>query len=188
MKQRNNGFLFGVMRFSVYFCSMKTAIRSFCCLLAILLTACSTLVSCDRLDDSDGDVVSRVLPGKWSFSYIINGDEDPGLNLQYKHVIFEEDGTCAITYIDNYDIQYDEEGNIKVDAYGNPVLVPIYAALHGTYQATNTMIRIVSSDIDNEERVLLWRILSLSEQQVVAEYDFDMNGSSLTAVVTLDRQ
>ena len=60
--------------------------------------------------------------------------------------------------------------------------------LHGTYVASATMIRIVSYDIGNEERVMLWRVVSLSPRQVVAEYDFTLDGVSMTAVVTLDKQ
>ena len=134
---------------------------------------CSLLLTgCDKLDDSDDGMVSEVLPGKWAFSYVIRSDEDPGLEFNYKQVIFNEDGTCAITYVDHKDFD------------GNPVM----GALNGTYVASSTMIRIVSSDFDGEERVMLWRIISLSAKQIVTEYDFTMGSSSMTAVVTLDKQ
>ena len=61
-------------------------------------------------------------------------------------------------------------------------------ALNGTYQATSAMIRIVSSDIDDEERIMLWRIISLSPKQIIAEYSFDLHAQSYTVVVTLDKQ
>ena len=132
------------------------------------------LTGCDKLDDSDDGMVAEVLPGKWAFSYIIKSDTDHGLEFNYKNVIFETDGNCQITYIDKY------------DAEGNPVM----GALHGTYVASSSMIRIVSSDIGGVERVLIWRIVSLSAQQVVAEFDFSLDDgmSSMTAVVTLDKQ
>lgn len=124
--------------------------------------ACFMLTGCDKLDDSDGDIMKEVLPGKWSFSYLFKDDADPGLELQYKFVLFNEDGTCALTYDDG--------------------------ALNGTYQATSAMIRVVSSDIGNQEQIIIWRIISLSSKQIVAEYSFDYRDQSFTVVVTLDKQ
>lgn len=124
--------------------------------------ACFLLTGCDKLDDSDGDIMKEVLPGKWSFSYLFKDDADPGLELQYKFVLFNEDGTCALTYDDG--------------------------ALNGTYQATSAMIRVVSSDIGNQEQIIIWRIISLSSKQIVAEYSFDYRDQSFTVVVTLDKQ
>lgn len=124
--------------------------------------ACFALTGCDKLDDSDGDIMNEILPGKWSFSYIFKDDADPGLEFEYKFVLFNEDGTCALTYDDG--------------------------ALNGTYQATSSMIRIVSSDIDDQERIILWRVLSISSKQIIAEYSFDYHDQSFTVVVTLDRQ
>lgn len=126
------------------------------------LLGCFVPSSCDKLDDSDGNVVTEVLPGKWTFSYTFKDDADPGLEFEYKYVLFKEDGTCALTYDDG--------------------------ALNGTYQATSAMIRIVSSDIDDEERTMLWRIISLSPKQIIAEYSFDLHAQSYTVVVTLDKQ
>ena len=134
---------------------------------------CFVLSSCDKLDDSDGDIMKEVLPGKWSFSYTFKDDADPGLEFQYKYVLFNEDNTCALTYIDHYDPMTGD---------------PIYDALNGTYQATSAMIRIVSSDIDNQERIMLWRIISLSSKQLITEYSFDLHGQSYTVIVTLDKQ
>ncbi len=131
-------------------------------LIWVMLLGC-LLTGCDKLDDSDDGMVREILPGKWAFSYIIKSDKDPGLDFEYKTVIFNEDGTCAITYIGG--------------------------ALNGTYVASSSMIRIVSNDIGSEEQVMIWRIVSLSEKQVVAEYDFSIGDSgSMTAVVTLDKQ
>jgi len=124
--------------------------------------ACFVLTGCDKLDDSDGDIMNEILPGRWSFSYAFKDDADPGLEFQYNFVLFNEDGTCALTY----------DGG----------------ALTGTYQATSAMIRIVSSDIGDEERTILWRILSLSSKQIIAEYSFDLHSQSYTVVVTLDKQ
>ena len=124
--------------------------------------ACFALTDCDKLDDSDGDIMNEVLPGKWSFSYVFKDDADPGLEFQYKFVLFNEDGTCSLIYDDT--------------------------ALNGTYQATSAMIRIVSSDIDEKERTILWRILSLSSKQIIVEYSFNFHSQSYTVVVTLDKQ
>lgn len=124
--------------------------------------ACFLLTGCDKLDDSDGDIMKEVLPGKWSFSYLFKDDADPGLELQYMFVLFNEDGTCALTYDDG--------------------------ALNGTYQATSAMIRVVSSDIGNQEQIIIWRIISLSSKQIIAEYSFDYHDQSFTVVVTLDKQ
>lgn len=124
--------------------------------------ACFMLTGCDKLDDSDGDIMNEVLPGKWSFSYLFKDDADPGLEFRYKFVLFNEDGTCALTYDDG--------------------------ALNGTYQATSAMIRVVSSDIGNQEQIIIWRIISLSSKQIVAEYSFDYRDQSFTVVVTLDKQ
>ena len=146
------------------------------------LMLCSVvLTGCDKLDDSDDGMVMDILPGNWAFSYVIRSDEDPGLEFNYKQVIFNEDGSCAITYIDHYEPRTDDDGNTTWE--------PVMGALHGTYVASSSMIRIVSNDFGSEEQVLLWRIVSLSAKQVVAEYDFSLNGSSaMTAVVTLDKQ
>ena len=105
----------------------------------MVCVACFALTGCDKLDDSDGDIMREILPGKWSFSYVFKDDADPGLEFQYKFVLFNEDGTCALTYDDG--------------------------ALNGTYQATSAMIRVVSSDIDNQERIIIWRIISLSSKK-----------------------
>lgn len=156
--------------------AFRLLIRNFAPMNRILIWTmllCSLLLTgCDKLDDSDDGMVGEILPGKWAFSYVIRSEEDPGLEFNYKQVIFNEDGTCAITYVDHLDFD------------GNPVM----GALHGTYVANSSVIRIVSSDFDGEERVMLWRIMTLSAKQVVTEYDFSMGGSSMTAVVTLDKQ
>ncbi len=132
-------------------------------LIWMMLLGSLLLTGCDKLDDSDDGMVREVLPGKWAFSYVLKSEEDPGLEFDYKNVIFNEDGTCAITYTDG--------------------------AINGTYVASSAMIRIVSYDFGSEEQVLIWRIVSLSEKQIVAEYDFSLeNTGNITAVVTLDKQ
>ncbi len=121
------------------------------------------MTGCDKLDDSEDGMVKEILPGKWAFSYVIKSEEDPGFEFTFNNVIFNDNGTCAITYPDG--------------------------AINGTYVANSSMIRIVSNDFGSEEQVLIWRIVSLSEKQIVAEYDFSLEGSSsMTAVVTLDKQ
>lgn len=157
-------------------------------MIIMAVVGCFILAGCDKLDDSDGNIMDDVLPGKWTFSYTFKDDADPGLEFQYKYVLFNKDGTCALTYIDTYEPRTDEDGNVVIDENGDPVYDPVYGSLHGTYQATSAMIRIVSSDIDDEERIMLWRVMSLSSKQLIAEYDFDLNTQSFTVVVTLDKQ
>jgi hypothetical protein len=93
-------------------------------------------------------------------------------------VIFNEDATCAITYDEEVHYQ-DDEGNWHSEI--------VEKALNGTYVANNSVIRIVSSDIGGEEQVMLWSIVSLSTKQVVAEYNFNMGGGNMLAIVTLDK-
>lgn len=128
----------------------------------LAVVGCFVLSSCDKLDDSDGSIMEEVLPGRWTFSYTFKDDVDPGLEFEYKYVLFSEDGTCALTYTDG--------------------------ALTGTYQATSAMIRIVSNDIDEEEHIMIWRIKSLSSKQLITEYSFDLHGQSYTVIVKLDKQ
>ena len=110
-------------------------------------------------------MVSEILPGKWAFSYVIKAEEDPGLEFNYKQVIFNEDGTCALTY--DEEISYkDDEGKWHTEI--------VEKALHGTYVANSSVIRIVSDEFDGKERVLLWAIDSLSTKQIVVEYNFSM--------------
>ena len=144
-----------------------------------MMMLCSLLLTvCDKLDDSDDGMVSEILPGKWAFSYVIKAEEDPGLEFNYKQVIFNEDGTCALTY--DEEISYkDDEGKWHTEI--------VEKALHGTYVANSSVIRIVSDEFDGKERVLLWAIDSLSTKQIVVEYNFSMNGGNLLAIVTLDR-
>lgn len=158
-------------------------------LIWMILLSALLLSGCDKLDDSDDGMIKEVLPGKWAFSYVIKSEEDPGLDFDYKQVIFKDDATCAITYIDTYKERLDEKGNPVRDEKGEIIYDPVMGALNGTYVASSSVIRIVSNDIGGTENVLIWRIVSLSERQVVAEYDFSLNGSaSMTAVVTLDKQ
>ena len=159
-------------------------------LYTIVLALCIVLtVGCDRLDDGDDGLVADVLPGEWAFSYELLSDDDLAMEFNYKQVIFRRDSTCAITYIDGYAERLDEQGRPVVGIDGEPVYEPVWGALNGTYQATNSMIRIVSSDFDGTERVLLWRISSLSSRRIVAEYEFEYSPSKFAiAVVTLDKQ
>ncbi len=144
-----------------------------------MMMLCSLLLTgCDKLDDSDDGMVKEILPGHWAFSYVIQSEEDPGLEFNYKQVIFNEDATCAITYDEEVHYQ-DDEGNWHTEI--------VEKALNGTYVANNSVIRIVSSDIGGEEQVMLWSIVSLSTKQVVAEYNFNMGGGNMLAIVTLDK-
>jgi hypothetical protein len=56
----------------------------------------------------------------------------------------------------------------------------------GTFRASDAVIRIDYS-YNNEERTMLWRVLSMSPYKIVTEYDFDTGKQTVTATVTLDR-
>jgi len=125
-----------------------------------LLMLCTFLASCDRLDDGDEGLAREVLPGTWAFSYEFQ-QEDTGLSFSYDHVIFRKDGTVSITYPDG--------------------------SLEGTYEAGSVSILITGDMGTGEMRQMLWRILSFSTRQLVLEYQFDLNGQSITALVTLQK-
>lgn len=126
--------------------------------LLMLLTAV-ILVSCDRLSDGD-DVLSAVLPGEWAFSYELLSDSDTGLEFSFQEVLFAGDGTCRITYPDG--------------------------AMEGTFRAGDGIIRI-DGQAEGSQRTMLWAVESFSERTVRARYVFDWGGSTVTAIVTLER-
>lgn len=127
-------------------------------LLAVLM--CGAVAACDKLSDDD-DMVVEVLPGTWAFSYELVSEADTGLSFNYDHVVFRADGTVSIVYPGG--------------------------SMEGTYQAGSAVIRIVGTTDDGQERQMLWRILTFSEQQITAEYEFEFGEQSVTALVTLDR-
>ena len=145
------------------------------------------LSSCNKEDDNEGSIVNEILPGKWDVSYAFKGNTtlDSGVDIQ--HMLFNEDGTCALTYIDTYKPRTNDDGNIVLDEKGQLILEPVYSTLQGTYQATDAMIRIVGN-LGGEEYILLWRIISLSSKQIIAEYNYGISIQSFTVVVTLDKQ
>ena len=112
------------------------------CWIWVALLGGSVLTACDKLDDGEEEVLQGIIVGDWAFSYEL--DADIGVAFEFEEVIFRQDGTCSITYL---------EGTID----------------NGTTQT------------------MLWRVRSFSERQVVAEYSFDVNGKSVTAVVVLDK-
>ena len=116
-------------------------------------------VGCDKLDDGD-DAIMGVLPGTWLFSYELLSEVETGLNFQYDRVVFRADGTCSITYPDG--------------------------SMEGTYRAGSSVIRI-EGESGGEQRTMLWRVKSFTKKQVVAEYEFEYDEQSVTAIVTLDR-
>lgn len=107
----------------------------------------------------DSDVMAETLAGRWAFSYETSTPLD--FEISYRIVIFRSDGTCSITYTDGQ--------------------------LDGTFQASQDLIRIQAM-VDRRERILLWRVLTLSPRKIVADYDYERNdGSIITMTVTLDR-
>lgn len=125
--------------------------------LTVLFMALS-LVSCDKLEDSD--VTQDILPGRWTFGY--ETDEPLDYELSYKLVIFNADGTCALTFADGQ--------------------------LEGTYRASRDVIRIDASVGNDEVHTLLWRVLTMSPYRVVAEYEHQINDENrVKMTVTLDK-
>lgn len=125
--------------------------------LTVLFMALS-LVSCDKLEDSD--VTQDILPGRWTFGY--ETDEPLDYELSYKLVIFNVDGTCALTFADGQ--------------------------LEGTYRASRDVIRIDASVGNGEVHTLLWRVLTMSPYRVVAEYEHQINDENrVKMTVTLDK-
>ena len=106
----------------------------------VACVACFALTGCDKLDDSDGEIMNEILPGKWSFSYIFKDDADPGLEFEYKFVLFNEDKTCALTYDDG--------------------------ALNGTYQATIKHLEMPTHVLimDGDSMVLAEQIMTIDKR------------------------
>lgn len=126
---------------------------------SIVLMA-SILTSCDKLSDDD-DAVAELLPGTWGFSYELLSAEETGLSFSYDHVIFRKDNTVTITYPDGQ--------------------------MDGTYRAGSAEIRIEGKLDDGQDRLMHWVIQSFSDKQIKAEYKFEFNEQTVTALVTLDR-
>lgn len=137
---------------------MKT-IRDIFLLLSMLLMT-GTLTGCDKLSDDD-DAVAELLPGTWAFSYELLSAEETGLSFTYDHVIFRKDNTVTITYPGGQ--------------------------MDGTYRAGSAEIRIEGNLGDGQERLMHWVILSFSDKRIKAEYKFEFNKQTVTALVTLDR-
>jgi hypothetical protein len=135
--------------------------KQFLCWLMLALIGSGVLSACDKLDDGDDGALQGVIVGDWDFSYELLGDEDTGLAFEFQQVIFRQDGTCSITY---------PEGSLE-----------------GTWRAGNSVIKIEGSIDNGDMQTMLWRVQSFSARQLVAEYDFEINGTSVKAVVTLDK-
>ena len=135
------------------------AIRYITAVLIAVLTGCC-LTACDKLSDDD-DMVVEILPGTWAFSYELQSKEDTGLSFNYDHIIFRKDGTVSIIYPDG--------------------------SMEGTYQAGSAVIRIEGTLEDGQAHQMLWRILTFSERQITAEYEFEFGEQNVIAIVTLDR-
>jgi hypothetical protein len=134
-------------------------IRNIFLLLSAVLIA-GMMVACDKLSDDD-DAVAELLPGTWAFSYELQSEEDTGLSFNYDHVIFRKDSTVTITYADG-----------QID---------------GKYRAGNVEIRIEGKLDDGQDRLMHWVIQSFSNKQIKAEYKFEFNEQTVTALVTLER-
>ncbi len=138
---------------------MIATIRNIFFLVSCVLMS-GTLISCDKLSDDD-DAVADLLPGTWTFSYELQSEEETGLSFNYDHVIFRTDSTVTITYPGGQ--------------------------MDGKYRAGSAEIRIEGKLADGQERLMHWIIQSFSNKQIIAEYKFEFNEQSVTAIVTLDR-
>ena len=125
-------------------------------LLTLLL--CCLCAACDKLEDSD--VTGETLVGRWAFSY--KTSEPVDYELAYKQIVFNADGTCALTY----------DGG----------------QLTGTYRASEAVIKIEGVLDNGRQELMLWRVLSMSPYRIVTEYDLELNDDrSITLTVTLDK-
>lgn len=138
---------------------MIATIRNIFFLVSCVLMS-GTLISCDKLSDDD-DAVADLLPGTWTFSYELQSEEETGLSFNYDHLIFRTDSTVTITYPGGQ--------------------------MDGKYRAGSAEIRIEGKLADGQERLMHWIIQSFSNKQIIAEYKFEFNEQSVTAIVTLDR-
>ena len=110
-------------------------------------------------DKLESGDIGEVLVGRWAFSY--KTSEPIDYELSYRTVTFEADGSCALNY----------DGG----------------AFEGTFRASESLIRIVTN-VDGQERTLMWQVLSMSPYRIVADYDYEYSdGGKLRMTVTLDR-
>ena len=133
---------------------------SYIFLLVSVVLMAGTLTSCDKLSDDD-DAIVDLLPGTWAFSYELQSEHETGLSFNYDHVIFRNDSTVTITYPDGQ--------------------------MDGKYRAGSAEIRIEGKLADGQDRLMHWIIQSFSNKQIKAEYKFEYNEQTVTALVTLDR-
>lgn len=135
-------------------------IKRYIFLLLSMMLMTGSLMSCDKLSDDD-DAIVDLLPGTWAFSYELLSEHETGLSFNYDHVIFRNDSTVTITYPDGQ--------------------------MDGKYRAGSTEIRIEGKLADGQDRLMHWIIQSFSNKQIKAEYKFEYNEQTVTALVTLDR-
>ena len=133
---------------------------SYIFLLVSVVLMAGLLTSCDKLSDDD-DAIVDLLPGTWAFSYELQSEHETGLSFNYDHVIFRKDSTVTITYPDGQ--------------------------MDGKYRAGSAEIRIEGKLADGQDRLMHWVIQSFSNKQIKAEYKFEYNEQTITALVTLDR-
>lgn len=135
-------------------------IKRYIFLLLSMMLMIGSLMSCDKLSDDD-DAIVDLLPGTWAFSYELLSEHETGLSFNYDHVIFRNDSTVTITYPDGQ--------------------------MDGKYRAGSAEIRIEGKLADGQDRLMHWIIQSFSNKQIKAEYKFEYNEQTVTALVTLDR-
>lgn len=135
-------------------------IKRYIFLLLSMMLMIGSLMSCDKLSDDD-DAIVDLLPGTWAFNYELLSEHETGLSFNYDHVIFRNDSTVTITYPDGQ--------------------------MDGKYRAGSAEIRIEGKLADGQDRLMHWIIQSFSNKQIKAEYKFEYNEQTVTALVTLDR-
>ena len=93
-----------------------------------------------------------------TWSFSYTTSEEIDVEFEYELIKFQTDGHCAITY----------DGGEET----------------GTYRAGDATVVI---DAQNLGKPMLWRVISFSPYQIVAEYDFDSKGQTVTATITLEK-
>ena len=93
-----------------------------------------------------------------TWSFSYTTSEEMDVEFEYELIIFQADGNCAITY----------DGGEET----------------GTYRAGDATVLIDALNLDEP---MLWRVISFSPYQIVAEYDFESKGHTITATITLEK-
>lgn len=104
------------------------------------------------------EAINAVICGTYTFTY--ETSEPLDMDFDYEYVVFRPDGTCALTY---------EDGELS-----------------GTYRAGDAAI-VIEGEGTPDGKPMLWRVVSFSPYDILADYTFDNNGLPVTAVIKLEK-